>query len=94
MLQESVIVVPELTSEQGLQKLLLPEHTRLVLDLLGVVVEGLKVVEGARELVEELPKEGGAAPPGGSNQDVSNQATFLAQPCLTQQDGGEIQRLS
>ena len=81
MFQEAMIAIPELTSEQGLQELLL-DH------LLGVVVEGFKVVEGARELVQELPKKGGPTPPGGHNKDIHDLATFLTQHCITQMDGG------
>ena len=48
MFQEAMIAGPKLASKQCLQELLL-DH------LLGVVVERLKVVEGAGELIQELP---------------------------------------
>ena len=72
MFQEAVVSVPKLTSEQGLEKVLF-DH------LLRVVVEGLKIVEGARILVQELPEEGGPAPVGGRYQDVPHLVTFLGQ---------------
>ena len=82
-----MIAVPKLTSEQGLKEFLL-DH------LLGVVVEGLKVVEGARELIQELPKKGGPTSVGGRNKDVPDLATLLCQHCITHMDGREIQRFS
>ena len=85
--QEAVVVVPKLTPEQGLEKVLF-DH------LLRVVVEGLEVVEGARVLVQELPEEGGPAPVGGRYQDVPHLVAFLGQQRVAQSDRGEIQRFS
>ena len=87
MFQEAMISGPELTPKQGLQEVLL-DH------ILGVVVERLKVVEGARELIQELPKEGGPAPVGCRDQDVPDLITLLCQHCVTQMNRGEIQRFS
>ena len=64
---------------QGRQEVLLGRHGGLVPDV-GVVVEGLEVVEGAGDLVEELPQEGGAAAPGGGHQEVPHLAALLVQP--------------
>ena len=94
MFQEAMIMFPKLTSEQGFQELLLHDYIRLLCHLMGVVVEGLKVVEGAWILGQELAKKGGSAPPGGRDQDVPDLVTILAQQCVTHWDGGEIQRLS
>ena len=85
--QKAVVAVPKLTSEQGLEKVLF-DH------LLRVVVEGLKVVEGAWILGQELAKEGGSAPPGCRDKDVPDLVTILTQQCLTHWDGGDIQRFS
>ena len=87
MFQEAMIVGPKLTSKQGLEKLLF-DH------LLIVVVEGLKVVEGARVLVQEFPEEGGPAPVGCRDQDVPDLVTLLGQQGVAQGDGGKIQRFS
>ena len=55
---------------QGRDEVLLGRHGGLVPDV-GVVVEGLEVVEGARLLVDELSQEGGAAPPRRCDQNMS-----------------------
>ena len=89
MFQEAMIAVPKLTPEQGLKELLLD-----YLLILGVVVKGLKVVEGARELIQELPKKGGSTSVGGRNKDVPDLATLLCHNCIAQMDGGEIQIFS
>ena len=85
---------PKLSSEQGFQELLLHDYIRLGRHLMEVVVEGLKVVEGAWILGQELAKEGGSAPPGCRDKDVPDLVTILTQQCLTHWDGGDIQRFS
>ena len=71
MLEVAEVVPVEGALEQTLEKGLLALNDLLTAPPVGVIVEGLEVVEGARVLVEEVASEGGATPPGCQQEDLS-----------------------
>ena len=69
MLEVAEVVLVKRTLEQTPEKGLLALND-ILLPPVCVIVERLKVVEGARVLVEEVASEGGATPPGGQYEDL------------------------
>ena len=73
VLQVTEVSPVKLASEQTFQKVSFGHFVSAV-DVVGVIVQGFEVVEGSRILVEEVPQEGGAAPPRGQDQCVPGSA--------------------
>ena len=69
VLQVTEVPPIKLASEQTFEKVSFGHFVPAV-DVIGVIVQRFEVVEGSRILVEEVPQEGGAAPPRGQDQRV------------------------
>ena len=69
VLQVTEVPPIKLASEQTFEKVSFGHFVPAV-DVVGVIVQRFEVVEGSRILVEEVPQEGGAAPPRGQDQRV------------------------